>query len=213
MPFFFCWKCGSLWFFAGKAMASAMTMERPANRNASGFGAFGSRIVVIFRQPILALSVNNSCVRGWGFLSRQATRPARQGMEFWRGAESVMQQFEFKVIPAPRRAEKARGLKTTADRFAHTLALVMNDLARDGWEYLRADTLPCEERTGLTGKSTSYQTLLIFRRAITAKATDPVAVVPSVQIPADVPTPKLGSALASEGAAPSLGPAEAVKAD
>ena len=124
-----------------------------------------------------------------------------------------MQQFEFKVIPAPRRAEKARGLKTTADRFAQTLAQVMNDLARDGWEYLRADTLPCEERTGLTGKSTSFQTMLIFRRAITVKPAEPAGLVPPVQVPVEAPSPKLGSALASEGAAPSLGPAETVKAD
>lgn len=121
-----------------------------------------------------------------------------------------MQQFEFKVIPAPRRAEKARGLKTTADRFAHTLAQVMNELARDGWEYLRADTLLCEERAGLTGKSTSYQTMLVFRRSVTAKG---VALGLSAQMPVDAPPPKLGSALASEGAAPSLGPAETVKAD
>lgn len=124
-----------------------------------------------------------------------------------------MQQFEFKVIPAPRRAEKARGLKTTADRFAQTLSQVMNDLAREGWEYLRADTLPCEERTGLTGKSTSYQTMLIFRRAVSAKVAEPVASLPPVQMPVELPAPKLGSALASEGAAPSLGPAETVKAD
>lgn len=121
-----------------------------------------------------------------------------------------MQQFEFKVIPAPRRAEKARGLKTTADRFAYALSQVMNDLAREGWEYLRADTLPCEERAGLTGKSTSYQTMLVFRRALSAKVT---ASVSSEQIPVEAPLPKLGSALASEGAAPTLGPAETVKAD
>ena len=134
-----------------------------------------------------------------------------------------MQQFEFKVIPAPRRAEKARGLKTTADRFAQTLAQVMNDLAREGWEYLRADTLPCEERTGLTGKSTSFQTMLIFRRAVLVKPAEspglvtPVQVppvqVPPIPVPVELPSPKLGSALASEGAAPSLGPAETVKAD
>ncbi|MBL8563900.1 MAG: DUF4177 domain-containing protein [Gemmobacter sp.] len=125
-----------------------------------------------------------------------------------------MQQFEFKVIPAPRRAEKARGLKTTADRFAHTLAQVMNDLARDGWEYLRADTLPCEERAGLTGKSTSYQTLLVFRRPVAGKTAEALAAVPLVAQPApEAPAPKLGSALASEGAAPSLGPAETAKAD
>lgn len=122
-----------------------------------------------------------------------------------------MQQFEFKVIPAPRRAEKARGLKTTADRFAHTLAELMNDLGRQGWEYLRADTLPCEERTGLTGKTTSYQTMLVFRRVISAKAE--AAPVLAVQQPVEAPAPKLGSAIASEGAAPSLGPAETAKAD
>lgn len=125
-----------------------------------------------------------------------------------------MQQFEFKVIPAPRRAEKARGLKTTADRFAQTLAQVMNDLARDGWEYLRADTLPCEERTGLTGKSTSFQTMLIFRRAVRSKGAESLSGAPPVvQASPEAPAPKLGSALAHEGAAPSLGPAETAKAD
>ena len=127
-----------------------------------------------------------------------------------------MQQCEFKVIPAPKRAEKARGLKTTADRFAHAIALVMNDLARDGWQYLRADTLPCEERSGLTGKTTSFQTLLIFRRPVVAPA---VTAVPALLVaePAALKgaadSPKLGSALASEGAAPVLGPADLSKAD
>jgi hypothetical protein len=60
--------------------------------------------------------------------------------------EVGMTQFEYKVVPAPAKGEKVRGAKTTADRFAVTLTGVMNDLGREGWEYLRADTLPCEER-------------------------------------------------------------------
>ena len=79
-----------------------------------------------------------------------------------------MPAFEYKVIPAPRRGDKARGAKTTADRFAAALTLVMNDLGRDGWEYLRSDTLPCEERVGLTGKSTACQNMLVFRRTLLA---------------------------------------------
>ena len=79
-----------------------------------------------------------------------------------------MQAFEYKVVAAPVRGEKVRGLKTTGDRFAHALSHVMNDLARDGWEYLRADTLPCEERHGLSGRTTTFQNMLVFRRAIAA---------------------------------------------
>jgi hypothetical protein len=77
-----------------------------------------------------------------------------------------MQHFEYKVIPAPARGEKERGLKAGVDRFAHTLSGVMNDMAVQGWEYLRAETLPAEERTGLTGKTTVYHNLLVFRRAL-----------------------------------------------
>ena len=119
-----------------------------------------------------------------------------------------MQLYEYKVVPAPRRVGKMRGLKTTEDRFAHMIAQAMNDLGREGWEYLRADTLPCEERTGLTGKTTSsFQTVLVFRR-VQAAETAPVPVLP-LPAPADLPTPRLGAAQAETGAAPSLGPATA----
>ncbi|MCV2873572.1 DUF4177 domain-containing protein [Defluviimonas sp. WL0050] len=77
-----------------------------------------------------------------------------------------MQQYEYRVIPAPNRGEKAPGVKTGPDRFAHALASVMNELARDGWEYLRADTLPSEERSGLTKRTTVYHSVLVFRRAV-----------------------------------------------
>ena len=43
-----------------------------------------------------------------------------------------MQRFEYKVVPAPRRGEKARGVKTSEDRFALALATLMNALGREG---------------------------------------------------------------------------------
>ena len=73
--------------------------------------------------------------------------------------------YEYKVVPAPIKGQKAKGLKTTADRFANALELVMNEQARAGWDYVRADTLPCEEREGLMGKTTVFQNMLVFRRA------------------------------------------------
>ena len=77
-----------------------------------------------------------------------------------------MQRFEFKVIPAPKRGEKARGVKTTEDRFAMALTTLMNQLGAEGWDYVRADALPCEERAGLTGTKTTFQNVLVFRRVI-----------------------------------------------
>lgn len=117
-----------------------------------------------------------------------------------------MQRFEYRVIPAPTKGEKSRTAKTTADRFAHGLTLLMNDLGRDGWEYVRADTLPCEERTGLTGKTMVFQHMLVFRR--------PIEVEEQIEsLPAPVLEPLAEAAqrapilvTAPEGAAPRVTP-------
>ncbi len=123
-----------------------------------------------------------------------------------------MQTFEYKVIPAPTRGDKARGVKATPDRFALTLTLLMNEMGRGGWDYLRADTLPCEERVGLTGSKTTYQNMLVFRRAIDAQTTaEPDAPAAFMRAPQndDYPGLRLGvSADAPLGAAPAVGPAK-----
>ena len=80
-----------------------------------------------------------------------------------------MQQYEYRAIPAPDRAAKVKGVKDPAARHAHTLSELMNEMAAEGWEYLRADVLPCTERKGLTGTQTVYNTMLVFRR-LTADA-------------------------------------------
>ncbi|MGO4915553.1 DUF4177 domain-containing protein [Pseudogemmobacter sp. W21_MBD1_M6] len=90
-----------------------------------------------------------------------------------------MPKFEYKVVPAPSRAERVRGIKGTHALFANTLASIMNELGREGWEYQRADTLPCEERSGFTGKTTTFQNMLVFRRVIEAQV-EPAAVTPHV---------------------------------
>ncbi len=109
-----------------------------------------------------------------------------------------MLRFEYKVIPAPRRGEKARGVKTTEERFALALTHLMNELGAEGWEYVRADALPCDERVGLTGTKTSFQNVLVFRRVAAA-----------VTVPAAPPTARLVSQEPPAGPAPKLGPAEA----
>ncbi|OZB16893.1 MAG: hypothetical protein B7X55_07165 [Rhodobacterales bacterium 34-62-10] len=72
--------------------------------------------------------------------------------------------YEYRVIPAPVKGTKAKGAKTAEERFALTLQEAMNSMAADGWEFQRAETLPSEERSGLTGRKTVYHNMLVFRR-------------------------------------------------
>jgi hypothetical protein len=121
-----------------------------------------------------------------------------------------MQRFEYKVIPAPRRGEKARGVKTTEDRFAYALTQLMNQLGAEGWDYVRADALPCEERAGLTGTKTTFQNVLVFRRAIGMAAEDDR---PATRLllsdPVSTATPRLGPAeTPMPASSPSVGPAK-----
>lgn len=83
-----------------------------------------------------------------------------------------MKCFEYQVIPAPKKGEKAKWAKTTSERFGVALTNLMNRMGAEGWEYIRADTLPCEERVGLTGSKTAFQNMLVFRRDMLVEAVE-----------------------------------------
>lgn len=101
-----------------------------------------------------------------------------------------MPAYEYTVIPAPSRGEKTKGAKSGIERFAATLSDTLNDMARDGWEYVRAETLPAEERSGLTSRTTVYHNLLIFRRTTApARAWQPEEPAQVTPAPAPEPTP------------------------
>lgn len=84
-----------------------------------------------------------------------------------------MTQYEYRVVPAPKKGLKGRGVRGTEAKFANALMDVMNRFGAEGWEYQRTDTLPCEERRGLTSKVTVYQNMLVFRRPLAAEAEQP----------------------------------------
>ncbi|MFM2350022.1 MAG: hypothetical protein RIR04_988 [Pseudomonadota bacterium] len=119
--------------------------------------------------------------------------------------------YEYWVVPAPRKGEKARGLKTGEERFAMALTNVMNSMAAQGWEYQRADALPCDERSGLTGTKTTFHNVLVFRRALGVGEDRESAGAPSaftaIAPPVAPAAPVLGAAVQPLGAAPALGPA------
>ena len=77
-----------------------------------------------------------------------------------------MARYEYKVLPAPAKGEKAKGVKGAEARFALAVETLMNEMADGGWEYFRADTLPSEERQGLTSTTTVWRTLFVFRREV-----------------------------------------------
>lgn len=85
-------------------------------------------------------------------------------------------RYEYRIVPAPAKGLKAKGLKTGEERFAHTLEEVLNEMAAEGWEYQRADTLPSQERSGLTSTVTEWRNVLVFRRTL-----EEVAVAPAPQ--------------------------------
>lgn len=93
-----------------------------------------------------------------------------------------MPRYEYKLVPAPEKASKHKGLKGAAN-FAATLEDILNAMGAEGWHYLRADTLPQEERSGLTSKVTTYRNLLVFQRELPEVEADPAPVAPPEDAP------------------------------
>ena len=111
--------------------------------------------------------------------------------------------FEYTVIPAPSRGEKAKDAKTPTDRYALAVSQELNRMAKEGWEYIRADVLPSEDRSGLTGRATVYHNLLVFRRETTPAPVAQIEHKPQPEYPAAAspaqepqPTPPLPDAAA-----------------
>ncbi|SDL87566.1 protein of unknown function [Aliiruegeria lutimaris] len=117
-----------------------------------------------------------------------------------------MAVYEYKVVPAPERGRKGKGVKGPRERFANALQTVMNELGAEGWEYLRADTLPCEERSGLTGSTTTYQNMLVFRRVLSTYVTKSVAKPKALPAPEAAKAAETALSRAPDKAVPSIIP-------
>lgn len=76
-----------------------------------------------------------------------------------------MAKYEYKVVAAPKRAKRVKGIKSKDGQFAMMLEAMMNEEGGSGWQFYRAETLPMEERTGMMSKPVEvYQSVLVFRR-------------------------------------------------
>jgi hypothetical protein len=76
-----------------------------------------------------------------------------------------MTAYDYKTVPAPRRSKRFKGVRGGAESFARTVEETLSAEAVDGWEFYRAESLPCEERKGwFGGRHEALHTVLIFRR-------------------------------------------------
>ncbi|MEZ5674896.1 MAG: DUF4177 domain-containing protein [Thalassovita sp.] len=98
-----------------------------------------------------------------------------------------MPHYEYRVVPAPTKGQKAKGVRGHENRFAYALQDLMNRMGAEGWEYQRAETLPSEERHGLTSVTTTYRNVLVFRRPVAG--TDDAFVTCLLDAPAAPPAP------------------------
>lgn len=121
-----------------------------------------------------------------------------------------MPRYEYKVVPAPSKGMKGKGVRGPEARFSYALQELMNGLAGYGWEYLRAETLPSVERSGLTGSATEWRNVLVFRRQrsddvtefqpelLPAPISDPAPATQPIEKKMD-PSPKNGDFQADNG--------------
>lgn len=113
-----------------------------------------------------------------------------------------MPVYEYKVVPAPAKGEKAKTAKTPESRFALAVETMLNTMGAQGWEFQRSELLPSEERSGLTGSQTVWRNVMVFRRALpqAETAAEPAAEFAMLRVP--VATPPVGQGTV-------LGPANA----
>lgn len=133
-----------------------------------------------------------------------------------------MDHFEYTVMPAPDRGSRNKSARTPTERYALALSEAINEMAVEGWEYVRAETLPSDERSGIASRQTLWHHLLIFRRPLAvevevlaqprAAEPQPVKPAPSVATPATAvietpePEPEMPEAV-PEKSSPKVEPA------
>jgi hypothetical protein len=73
--------------------------------------------------------------------------------------------FEYKCVGAPERPKRLRGSWSRSDRVALAMQEIIDAEAVDGWEYLRTDLVPVEEKASFFSRTQEvHRAVLIFRR-------------------------------------------------
>lgn len=87
---------------------------------------------------------------------------------------------EYKTVPAPRRVKKIKGVKGAEATLAKMVEEIISEQASSGWDYVRTDTFPVEEKPGwFSSRETVLKGVMIFRRGGQTAAYAPPAPQPA----------------------------------
>lgn len=76
-----------------------------------------------------------------------------------------MSYYDYKIVPAPKKAKKIKGVSGSGELFALTLNEAINEIARQGWEYYCSETLTAQTPGGWFKRAvTEEQVVLVFRK-------------------------------------------------
>ncbi len=76
-------------------------------------------------------------------------------------------KYEYKAVGAPEKGKRKRGARSASDRVAVAFEEILSEEAVDGWEYLRTDLLPVNERAGMFSRTQEmHRAVMVFRRPL-----------------------------------------------
>lgn len=76
-------------------------------------------------------------------------------------------KYEYKAVGAPEKGKRKRGARSASARVAAAFEEILSEEAVDGWEYLRTDLLPVNERAGIFSRAQeTHRAVMVFRRAL-----------------------------------------------
>jgi hypothetical protein len=103
--------------------------------------------------------------------------------------------FEYKCVGAPERPKRLRGTRSRSDRVALAMQEIISAEAVDGWEYLRTDLVPVEEKAGFFSRTQEVnRAVMIFRReSVPARPPRPALAATEVRRVAATPEPGVPS--------------------
>lgn len=165
------WRHAGLMSFALWPKRLLFQARYPSKRNVPGACSLSLR-----RRRVIQLQdlhVFSHLLRGFGISTiPQALVPGgaignvSSPSESWPVERSGM-GYEYKCVGAPEEPKRQRGVRGWSDRAALAMQECISAEAVDGWEYLRMDTLPVEEKDGFFSRARRVQrAVLVFRRRL-----------------------------------------------
>jgi hypothetical protein len=77
-----------------------------------------------------------------------------------------VERYEYKLVPTPKQSAIFKGLPKSGDAFAQTLGHGMNELGRDGWEFLRTETVVEKRNVLVISSRKCRHDYMVYRRPL-----------------------------------------------